>query len=200
MRLTRLPILLAALGSLAFAEKYNIDTAHTSAQFAVKHLMVSTVRGTLGKVTGTVEYDPADISKTKIEATIDVPGLSTQNQQRDDHLRSPEFFDAAKFPTIKYVSKSVAPGAAGRLKVVGDLTIKGVTKEVVLDVEGPSAPLKDQRGTRLGASATTKINRMDYGVNWNRVMSNGLTVGEEVSINIDLELVAPAPGGGKQGK
>jgi polyisoprenoid-binding protein YceI len=200
MRLTRLPILLAALGSLAFAEKYNIDTAHTSAQFAVKHLMVSTVRGTLGKATGTVEYDPADISKTKIEATIDVAGLSTQNQQRDDHLRSPEFFDAAKFPTIKYVSKSVTAGAAGRLKVVGDLTIKGVTKEVVLDVEGPSAPLKDQRGTRLGASATTKINRMDYGVNWNRVMSNGLTVGEEVSINIDLELVAPAPGGGKQGK
>jgi polyisoprenoid-binding protein YceI len=200
MRLTRLPILLAALGSLAFAEKYNIDTAHTSAQFAVRHLMVSTVRGTLGKVTGTVEYDSADISKTKIEATIDVPGLSTQNQQRDDHLRSPEFFDAAKFPTIKYVSKSVSPGAAGRLKVVGDLTIKGVTKEVVLDVEGPSAPLKDQRGTRLGASATTKINRMDYGVNWNRVMSGGLTVGEEVSINIDLELVAPAPGGGKQGK
>jgi polyisoprenoid-binding protein YceI len=200
MRLTRLPILLAALGSLAFAEKYNIDTAHTSAQFAVKHLMVSTVRGTLGKATGTVEYDPADISKTKIEATIDVAGLSTQNQQRDDHLRSPEFFDAAKFPTIKYVSKSVTAGAAGRLKVVGDLTIKGVTKEVVLDVEGPSAPLKDQRGTRLGASATTKINRMDYGVNWNRVMSGGLTVGEEVSINIDLELVAPAPGGGKQGK
>lgn len=200
MRLTRLPIFLAALGSLAFAEKYNIDTAHTSAQFAVKHLMVSTVRGTLGKVTGTVEYDSADISKTKIDATIDVAGLSTQNQQRDDHLRSPEFFDAAKFPTIKYVSKSVTPGAAGRLKVVGDLTIKGVTKEVVLDVEGPSAPLKDQRGTRLGASATTKINRMDYGVNWNRVMSGGLTVGEEVSINIDLELVAPAPGGGKQGK
>jgi polyisoprenoid-binding protein YceI len=200
MHITKLPILLAALGSLAFAEKYNLDTAHTSAQFAVKHLMVSTVRGTLGKVTGTVEYDPADISKTKIEATIDVPGLSTQNQQRDDHLRSPEFFDAAKFPTIKYVSKSVTPGAAGRLRVVGDLTIKGVTKEVVLDVEGPSAPLKDQRGTRLGASATTKINRMDYGVNWNRVMSNGLTVGEEVSINIDLELVAPAPGGGKQGK
>src|SRR6185295_16064364 len=151
-------------------------------------------------VNGTVEYDPSDISKTKIEATIDVPGLSTQNQQRDDHLRSPEFFDAAKFPTIKYVSKSVTAGAAGRLKVVGDLTIKGVTKEVVLDVEGPSAPLKDQRGTRLGASATTKINRMDYGVNWNRVITNGLTVGEEVSINIDLELVAPAPGGGKQGK
>ena len=200
MHLTRLPILLAALGSLAFAEKYSIDPAHTSAQFAVKHLMVSTVRGTLGKVNGTVDYDPADISKTKIEATIDVPGLSTQNQQRDDHLRSPEFFDAAKFPTIKYVSKSVTAGAAGRLKVVGDLTIKGVTKEVVLDVEGPSAPLKDQRGTRLGASANTKINRMDYGVNWNRVMSNGLTVGEEVSINIDLELVAPAPGGGKQGK
>lgn len=200
MRLKRLPIFLAALGSLAFAEKYNIDTAHTSAQFAVKHLMVSTVRGTLGKVTGTVEYDSADISKTKIDATIDVAGLSTQNQQRDDHLRSPEFFDAAKFPTIKYVSKSVTPGAAGRLKVVGDLTIKGVTKEVVLDVEGPSAPLKDQRGTRLGAAASTKINRMDYGVNWNRVMSGGLTVGEEVSINIDLELVAPAPGGGKQGK
>jgi Uncharacterized conserved protein len=200
MHLTRLPILLAALGSLAFAEKYSIDPAHTSAQFAVKHLMVSTVRGTLGKVNGTVEYDPSDISKTKIEATIDVAGLSTQVQQRDDHLRSPEFFDAAKFPTIKYVSKSVTAGAAGRLKVVGDLTIKGVTKEVVLDVEGPSAPLKDQRGTRLGASATTKINRMDYGVNWNRVMSGGLTVGEEVSINIDLELVAPAPGGGKQGK
>jgi polyisoprenoid-binding protein YceI len=200
MHLTRLPILLAALGSLAFAEKYSIDPAHTSAQFAVKHLMVSTVRGTLGKVNGTVEYDPSDISKTKIEATIDVAGLSTQVQQRDDHLRSPEFFDAAKFPTIKYVSKSVTAGAAGRLKVVGDLTIKGVTKEVVLDVEGPSAPLKDQRGTRVGASATTKINRMDYGVNWNRVMSGGLTVGEEVSINIDLELVAPAPGGGKQGK
>jgi polyisoprenoid-binding protein YceI len=200
MHITKLPILLAALGSLAFAEKYSIDPAHTSAQFAVKHLMVSTVRGTLGKANGTVEYDPADISKTKIEATIDVAGLSTQNQQRDDHLRSADFFDAAKFPTIKFVSKNVTPGAAGHLKVVGDLTIKGVTKEVVLDVDGPSAPLKDPRGTRLGASASTKINRMDYGVNWNRVMSNGLTVGEEVTINIDLELVAPAPGGGKQSK
>lgn len=192
MRMTRLSLLFAALASFAFAEKYNIDTAHTSAQFAVKHLMVSTVRGTLGKVTGTVEYNPADVSKTKIEATIDVPGLSTQNQQRDDHLRSPEFFDAAKFPTIKFVSKSVTASAPGHLKVTGDLTIKGVTKEVVLEVEGPSAPLKDPRGTRLGAAVTTKINRMDYGVNWNRVMTNGLTVGEEVSINIDLELVAPA--------
>src|SRR5262245_56406662 len=165
MKIRRLPLLAAAMASLAFGEKYNIDSAHASAQFAVKHMMVSTVRGNLGKVTGTVEYDPSDIGKTRIEATIDVAGLSTQNEQRDNHLRSPDFFDAAKFPAIKFVSTSVSAAAAGHLKVTGDLTIKGVTKQVVLDVEGPSPPLKDQRGTRIGASAATKINRMDYGVN-----------------------------------
>jgi polyisoprenoid-binding protein YceI len=193
MHVTRLPILLGALASLAFAEKYSIDTPHAAAQFAVKHMMVSTVRGTLGKVTGTVEYDPADVSKTRIDATIDVVGLSTGTPDRDKHLRSADFFDVEKFPTLKFVSKCVAAAGAGHLKVTGDLTIKGVTKSVVLDVDGPSAPLKDQRGgSRIGASATTKINRMDYGVNWNRVMSNGMVVGEDVSINLDIELVAPA--------
>jgi polyisoprenoid-binding protein YceI len=189
----------AALVPAAFAEKYTIDSAHAAAEFAVKHMMVSTVRGNLGKVSGTVDYDPANPGATRIEATVDVKGLSTRNDQRDTHLKSADFFDADKFPTLTFVSKSVAPGASGHLKVTGDLTIKGVTKSVVLDVEGPSAPLKDQKGgSRIGVNVTTKINRMDYGVNWNRVASNGVVVSEEVGINLDLELVS-APTGGKQG-
>jgi len=191
MRIT--PILLAALAPFALAEKYTIDSAHAAAEFAVKHMMVSTVRGNLGKVSGSVDYDPANPGATRIEATVDVKGLSTRNDQRDTHLRSADFFDADKFPTITFVSKSVAPAGSGHLKVTGDLTIKGVTKSVVLDVEGPTPPLKDQRGSRIGVNATTKINRMDYGVNWNRAMSNGLVVGEEVSITLDIELVSAPP-------
>jgi len=192
-------VFLAALAPVAFAEKYTIDSPHAAAEFAVKHMMVSTVRGNLGKISGTVEYDPANVGATRIEAQIDVKGLSTRNDQRDTHLRSAEFFDAEKFPTITFVSKSVTAAGAGHLKVTGDLTIKGVTKQVVLDVEGPTPPLKDQRGgSRIGANATTKVNRMDYGVNWNRVVSNGVMVGEDVAITLDIELVS-APPGGKQG-
>jgi polyisoprenoid-binding protein YceI len=192
-----LAFFLVATAPFALAEKYTIDPAHAAAEFAAKHMMVSTVRGNLGKVTGTVDYDPANVAATRIEATIDVKGLSTRNDDRDKHLRSADFFDADKFPTITFVSKSVAAAGNGRLKVTGDLTIKGVTKQVVLDVEGPSPPLKDQRGSRVGATATTKVNRMDYGVNWNRVLSNGLAVSEEISVTLDIEMVsAPAP---KQG-
>ena len=190
---------LTVLAPVAFAEKYSIDSPHAAAEFAVKHMMVSTVRGNLGKISGTVDYDPANVGATRIEAQVDVKGLSTRNDQRDTHLKSADFFDADKFPTITFVSKSVAAAGAGHLKVTGDLTIKGVTKQVVLDVEGPTPPLKDQRGSsRIGATATTKINRMDYGVNWNRVVSNGVVVSEDVVITLDLELVS-APPGGKQG-
>ena len=192
MRITTL--LLATLAPLAVAEKYTIDSPHAAAEFAVKHMMVSTVRGNLGKVSGSVDYDPANPGATRIEANVDVKGLSTRNDDRDKHLRSADFFDADKFPTITFVSKSVAPAGAGHLKVTGDLTIKGITKSVVLDVEGPTPPLKDQRGvSRIGVNATTKINRMDYGVNWNRAMSNGLVVGEEVTITLDIELVSAPP-------
>jgi polyisoprenoid-binding protein YceI len=173
----------------AQAEVWNIDTAHTSAQFAVKHMMVSTVRGTLGPVKGTAEWDGKDIKTLKVDATIDVTGLSTQNERRDTHLKSADFFDAANHPTITLKSKRVEPAAAGHFKLVGDLTIRGNTHEVALDVEGPSPPMKQGNSYRTGASATGKIGRRQFGLQWNKLMeTGGAVVGDDVQITIDTEL------------
>jgi polyisoprenoid-binding protein YceI len=174
---------------------WNIDTNHTSAQFAVKHMMVSTVRGTLGPVKGTVRWDGKNPKSALVDVTVDVNGLSTANQKRDDHLRSPDFFDAANHPTITFKSKRVEPAGDGRFKLIGDLTIRGTTKEVTLDVEGPSPITKTQRGIATGATATTKINRLEYGLKWNRMIEAGPVVSDEVSITIDLELGRPAAPG-----
>ena len=189
-----LAIVCAAASAARATSSWDIDPAHTSAQFAVKHLMVSTVRGTLGAVTGTAVFDEADISKSSVQATIDVAGIDTREAKRDAHLKSPEFLDAAKFPTITFKSKKVESVGADKFKITGDLTIRGVTKEVTLDVEGTPKPLNDPFGkVRMGGSAHTRINRQDFGVNFSKTMDNGgLVVGNDVDVTIDIEIVKKA--------
>jgi len=190
-------ILLTAIVSLALAlpaaaetQSWNIDGAHSSAQFSVRHMGISTVRGAFTKVSGTVQYDPGDLAKTVIDATIETASVDTRVEMRDNDLRSPHFFDASKYPTLTFKSKKVAEAGPGKLKVTGDLTIHGVTKEVTLDVEGPSAPVKDPRGNlRVGASASTTINRKDFGVD-----GAAGVVGDDVPITIDMELTRPGSG------
>ena len=174
---------------------WQIDPAHTAAGFAVKHLMISTVRGQFKGVTGTVVWDDQDVSKSTIDVTIDATTVDTSEPMRDKDLKSEKFFDVAKYPTITFKSKKIENVSAGKLKVAGDLTIHGVTKEVVLDVEGPSNTVKDPWGnTRVAASATTKVNRQDYGVKWNAsIDGGGVVVGDDVNITIDLEMTKKAP-------
>jgi polyisoprenoid-binding protein YceI len=167
----------------AQVETWKIDPNHSAAQFSVKHLAISTVRGQFQKVSGTVAYDPADVSKTAIDVTIDAASVDTRIDMRDTDLRSPNFFDVQKYPTITFKSKHTEAAGSGKLKVAGDLTIHGVTKEVVLDVDGPSAPITAMGGLRMGASATTKVNRKDFGVNGAASM-----VGDDISITIDVEV------------
>jgi polyisoprenoid-binding protein YceI len=174
-----------AATAVAQAGTWQIDPKHTAAQFSVKHLGVSTVRGAFSKVTGSVTHDPADPSKDSLETTIDASTVDTRLEMRDNDLKSPHFFDVQKFPTITFKSKSVKSTGSGKLQMTGDLTMHGVTKEVVLDVDGPSAPIKDPMGPgqRIGASASTKVNRQDFGI----VGAPGV-VGDEVTITIDAEL------------
>jgi polyisoprenoid-binding protein YceI len=176
-----------AVSAAAQAGTWQIDPNHTAAQFSVRHLGVSTVRGAFTKVTGSANYDPADPTKMSLEATIDANSVDTRVEMRDNDLRSPNFFDVQKYPTITFHSKQTKVAGPGKLQITGDLTIHGVTKEVVLDVDGPSAPLKDARGQRIGASATTKVNRRDFGVNGAPAMA-----GDEITITIDAELTQPA--------
>jgi polyisoprenoid-binding protein YceI len=174
----------------AEVQSWNIDPMHTAAQFSVRHLGISTVRGAFTKVSGTVQYDPANPSKTVIDATIDANSIDTRVEMRDKDLRSPGYFDVDKFPTLTFKSKKVEAAGDGKLKVTGDLTIHGVTKEAVLDVEGPSAPIKDPWGNmRMGASASTKVSRQDFGVG-----GSGPMIGDEIPITIDLEMVQPKAG------
>ena len=173
-----------AATAAAQAGTWQIDPNHTAAQFSVKHLGVSTVRGAFTKVTGTAKHDPADPSKDSLEATIDANSVDTRVEMRDKDLRSPNFLDVQKYPTITFHSKQVKVVGPGKLQFAGDLTIRGVTKEVVLDVDGPSAPIKDPWGNqRIGTSASTKITRQDFGVNG----APGV-VGDEITITIDTEL------------
>jgi len=167
---------------------WQIDPNHTSAQFSVKHMLVSTVRGTLGKVTGTVDYDGASVESIKADVSIDVNGLNTSVENRDKDLRSENFFDVAKYPTITFKSKRVEPAGQGKFRMVGDLTMHGVTREVTVDVEGPSAPLKQPNGgMRIGASASTKLNRRDFGLQYSRMMEAAPVVGDDIQVQIDIE-------------
>jgi polyisoprenoid-binding protein YceI len=171
--------------ALVQAETWKIDPNHSAAQFAVRHLGISTVRGEFRKVTGSVNYDPADPAKTSLEATIDATTVDTRVEMRDKDLRSPNFLEVEKYPTIIFKSKRAEAAGADKLKITGDLTLHGVTREVVLDVDGPTAPVKDPRGNlHMGASATTKISRKDFGVNGAPAMA-----GDEISITIDTELI-----------
>lgn len=180
--------------------EWAIDGSHSAANFSVKHNVVSTVRGKLGGITGKIEFDGKDVKSVKAEVAVDMQGLDTQNDRRDTHLRSPDFFDVANHPTLTFRSKRVEPGTAGRFKLFGDLTIRGNTKEVVLDVEGPS-PIVQTAGRNggvtvlTGASATTKISRKEFGVLWNNLIESMPVVGDEVNITIDLELRRNAPVG-----
>jgi len=181
--------LVLASPSLAFAAEYVIDSAHSAAQFSVKHMMVSNVRGTFSKVTGTANIDEKDLTRSTVEAVIDATTVNTNEPKRDEHLRSADFFDTAKYPTITFKSTKVEK-AGQNLKVTGDLTLHGVTRPVVLDVEGFTTEAKDQWGnTKRGGTATTKINRKHFGLGWNSVLeTGGVAVGEEVAITLDLEL------------
>jgi polyisoprenoid-binding protein YceI len=171
---------------------WQIDPAHTSANFSVKHLMISTVRGEFKNVTGSIVWDDQDVTKSTVNVTIDATTVNTGEPKRDNDLRTnPDFFDTAKFPTITFKSSKVEQVAPGKLKVTGSLTIRDVTKnDVVLDVEGPSASVKDPWGnTRSAVAATTKINRRDYGVVWDKKMDGGgVVVSDDVIISIDLEM------------
>jgi len=185
---------LAAILSLpasAATSTWQLDPAHSAAQFSVRHLAISTVRGAFSKVTGAVIFDDKDVSKSSVDVAIDVSTVDTREPNRDKDLRSDHFFDVAQYPTITFKSKKVEQAGTGKLKITGDLTIHGVTKEVVLDVDGPTAPVKDPWGNqRVAVNATTKINRQDFGVKWNATMDNGgVVVGDEVSINIDAEMI-----------
>lgn len=183
--------LLLTAPALAQDSAWKIDPAHTNAQFTVRHMMISNVRGEFNNTTGTADFDGNDPSKAKVEATIDVSSINTREPKRDEHLKGPDFFDAAKYPNIKFVSKKIEKAADGKYKMTGDLTIHGVTKEVVLDVDGPSPMIKDPHGNqRVGASATTKINRKDFGLTWNGALdTGGALIGDDIGITIDVELM-----------
>jgi polyisoprenoid-binding protein YceI len=178
-----------AIAMPGLAATWQIDPAHTSVQFSVRHMMVSNVRGEFSKVSGTVEGDEQALQKAVIAATIDAASINTREAKRDNHLKSADFLDVAKYPTITFKSKTIEPAGSGQFKVTGDLTLHGVTKEVVLDVSDVTAPIKDPMGkTRAGAHATTKIDRKDFGINWSKALDGGgLMVGDEVAINIDVE-------------
>jgi len=180
-----------ALPAAAATTTWQIDPAHTAASFAVKHLMISTVRGEFKGITGTVVWDDQDITKSTVDVTIDAKTVDTNEPNRDKDLKSDKFFDVEKYPTITFKSKKVEQVSVGKLKVTGDLTIHGITKETILDVEGPSASVKDPWGnTRVAISATTKVNRQDYGVKWNAsIDGGGVVVGDDVNITIDLEMI-----------
>ena len=183
-----------SLPAAAATSTWQIDPAHSAAQFAVKHLAISTVRGAFTSVKGTVQFDDKDITKSAVDVTIDVNSVDTRQPDRDKDLRSDHFFDAEHFPAITFKSRRVEQLSPGKLKITGDLTIHGITKEVVLDVDGPTAPVKDPWGNqRMAINATTKINRQDFGVKWNATMDNGgVVVGDEVSITIDAEMIPKA--------
>ena len=166
---------------------WTIDSAHSAARFSVKHMMVSTVRGTLGKVTGTIEYDGKTVESIKADVTIDLASINTDNDSRDKDLKSDNFFDISKYPTVKFKSKRVQADGQGKFKMVGDLTMHGVTKEVTLNVEGPSSVLKQGPDLRVGASGTLTLDRREWGLLYNRAVELAPVVGDEIQVQIDVE-------------
>lgn len=172
---------------------YQIDPSHSTASFSIKHMMIAKVHGGFEKMSGTLQYDAANPSKSSVQVSIEAASVNTREAQRDAHLKSPDFFDVEKYPTITFKSTRV-DGSGGELKVIGDLTIHGVTQQVTLDVEGPSDEMKDPWGnTKIGASGTTKIKRKDFGLTWNAALeAGGFLVGDDVTINLDVQFVKQA--------
>ena len=173
---------------------FTLDPAHTAVQFAVRHLMVSTVRGEFRKVQGKASVDLTDWTKSAVEATIDAASIDTRVEKRDEHLRSPDFLDVAKFPTITFKSTKIHKLGANTLRVTGDLTLHGVTRSVDLDVEGPTPPRADPWGnTRSGATVTATLNRKDFGIVWNKALDGGgVAVADEIVVTIDVEATTAA--------
>lgn len=171
---------------------WNIDPVHTVAEFKVKHMMISNVKGHFAKVTGKLTLDESDSAKSTVDATIDAASLETRDPQRDGHLKSPDFLDVEKFPTLDFKSTGISVAKPGELTVEGDLTIHGVTRKVTFDVEGPTPPAKDPWGNlRVAVFATTRISRKDFGLTWNAALeSGGFLVGDEVTITLDAQFIA----------
>jgi polyisoprenoid-binding protein YceI len=170
---------------------WNIDPAHSVAEFKVKHMMISNVKGQFPKVAGTLTLDESGLQNSRVEAVIQAASIETRDAQRDTHLKSADFFDVEKFPTLTFKSSNIKAERDGELAVEGDLTIHGVTRKVVFSVEGPTPPAKDPWGnTRIAVSATTKISRKDFGLTWNSALeSGGILVGDEVTITLDVQFV-----------
>jgi polyisoprenoid-binding protein YceI len=170
---------------------WNIDPVHSVAEFKVKHMMISNVKGQFTGLKGVLTLDPDDVLNSKVEATIDASSINTRDPQRDAHLKSSDFFDVEKFPTLSFRTTHVSRSGDAELAVDGELTIHGVTRKVTFEVEGPTAPAKDPWGnTRLGLSATTRIHRKDFGLTWNAPLeTGGILVGDEVTITLDVQFV-----------
>jgi len=182
--------MLATLPVLAHADTWNIDPAHTNVEFSVRHMMISNVKGQFQKTSGTITTNGSDPASATIDATIDASSVDTRVERRDMHLKSPDFLDVAKYPTITFKSTKVEAAGPNKWKVTGDLTLHGVTKPVVLDVESSGPPVNVMGNTRAGASATTQIKRSDFGLSWNKALeAGGVMVGDEVAITIDIEAV-----------
>ena len=170
---------------------WNIDPVHSVAEFKVKHMMISNVKGQFTGIQGVLTHSEKSPTESSIDVTIDAASVNTRDPQRDAHLKSADFFDVEKFPTLTFKSTKVSRAGDGELSVAGDLTIHGITRPAVFDVEGPTAPGKDPWGnTRMGVSATTKINRKDFGLTWNAALeTGGILVGEEVTITLDIQFI-----------
>ena len=182
--------MLAVLPALAHADTWQIDPAHTNVEFTVRHMMISNVKGQFQKTSGTITTNGSDPASAMIDATIDASSVDTRVDKRDMHLKSPDFLDVAKYPTITFKSTKVEADGPNKWKVTGDLTLHGVTKPVVLDVESSGAPVSMGGKTHAGASATTKIKRSDFGLTWNKALeAGGVMVGDEVAISIDVEAI-----------
>jgi polyisoprenoid-binding protein YceI len=188
---TLIVLLPFAFPFLTYGAIWQVDPNHSSFEFKIRHLTVSNVRGAFTKPKAVITIDDQDVTRLKVEVIIDAASINTGHAQRDDHLRGPDFFDVTKYPEITFVSKKVTRVDADRLKVTGDLSIRGVTREITMDVEGPTPEVKDPSGNfRRGATATGKINRKDFGLSWNRVLdTGGVVVGEEVTIYVEVELI-----------
>jgi polyisoprenoid-binding protein YceI len=170
---------------------WTIDAAHSAAEFKIKHMMISSVKGRFAGIQGSLAMDESDVTNSRVEASLDAASITTKEPQRDAHLRSADFFDVEKFPTLSFNSTRVVLKGDGELEVTGDLTIHGVTCSVVFAVEGPTSPIKDPYGNiRVGLAATTKINRKDFGLTWNAALeTGGILVGDEVTISLDVQFV-----------
>jgi polyisoprenoid-binding protein YceI len=180
-----------AMPVMAHAATWEIDPAHASVEFRVRHLMVAWVKGVFPDVAGTVDIDETDLAKSKVSVTIGTASIDTNNTKRDEHLRSADFFDTASYPSMTFVSKKIVAAGGQLRQVIGDLTIRGATREVTLSVDELTPAIKDPWGnTRRGATATAEINRKDFGLTWNKALeTGGVVVGDEVRIALAVELI-----------